>query len=188
MTASHVGVDAEEPVTNDTGTPSTTPAPGDAEQPTTTHAAFGEGRPRLIFKVGADWDGTPPREFDLLEGTTRIGSRDDMDLQLEGLEPFSAEIVHNEEDEYVLNRVTSDDGQSAPVLDVAATEETNAPGPGVDSEGVSVLRTGAPVILGSWQLSYYREEFADHGRPFGGREGGEGSHQAGQAGKPRAND
>ncbi|MDQ2623768.1 MAG: hypothetical protein M3Y20_01275, partial [Actinomycetota bacterium] len=37
------------------------------------------------------------------------------------------------------------------------------------------LRTGATIRLGAWELTFQREEFADHGRPYGGREGGEGS-------------
>ena len=31
--------------------------------------------------------------------------------------------------------------------------------------------------MGSWRLAYFREEFADHGRPFGGRSGGEFAYQ-----------
>jgi hypothetical protein len=158
---SATGVDAEEPAG------AANHDPGDA--PTSTYAEPGAGRPRLIFKVGADWDGTAPREFDLLDGSTRIGSGDDMDLQLAGLEPFHAEIRHTDQDEYVLMHIVPDGEQAAPVLTSA----------GVPGEGV--LRTGSPVTLGSWSMSYYREEFADHGRPGGGRLGGEGSHQPGQA-------
>lgn len=42
------------------------------------------------------------------------------------------------------------------------------------------LRTGDRVELGPWVLSYFREEHADHGRPFAGRAGGEGSLLAAQ--------
>lgn len=160
------GVDADEP----SGT-----ADHDAGQaPTSTHAERGAGRPRLIFKVGEDWDGTPPREFDLLDGTTRIGSGDDMDLRLDGLEAFQATIEHDADDEYVLRHATAVGEQNAPVLDSGALEPSGLPGEGV-------LRTGSPVELGDWSLSFYRDEFADHGRPGGGREGGEGAHQPGQA-------
>lgn len=147
-------------------TPATPPssAPG-----TTTHAGYGEGRPRLIFKVGEVWDGTQPKEFELLEGTTTIGSGSDMDLRLEGLSPLHATIRHTDDDEYLLLIVTDD--ASIPVLGDPGT-----PGP-------VVLRTGAPVELGTWALSYYRDEFADHGRPYGGREGGEGEHQPEQPGR-----
>lgn len=157
---SPTGVDAEEP----TGTSNN----GADRAPATTHAEFGAGRPRLIFKVGENWDGTPPREFDLLIDRTRIGSGDDMDLQLEGLLPFHAEITHTENDEYLLQHVTADDEQNEPILDSS----------GLPGEGI--LRTGAPVDLGTWSMSYYRDEFADHGRPGGGREGGEGEHQPSQ--------
>jgi hypothetical protein len=158
---SPTGVDADEPAgaaNHDSGT-----------APSSTNAEFGAGRPRLIFKVGEGWDGTPPREFDLLEGTTRIGSGEDMDLQLDGLELFHAEIRHSAEDEYVLSRVVADDEQNGPMMSSA----------GLVGEGI--LRTGAPVELGEWSMSYFREEFADHGRPGGGRQGGEGAHQPAQA-------
>jgi hypothetical protein len=161
MTPSPTGVDADEPQ-----------AAGDHDPgnaPTSTHAERGAGRPRLIFKVGENWDGTPPREFDLLDGTTRIGSAEDMDLRLDGLDPFHAEIRHSDHDEYVLLHVTADDEQNGPMMSSA----------GLAGEGI--LRTGAPVELGSWAMSFFREEFADHGRPGGGREGGEGAHQPGQA-------
>lgn len=159
---SPTGVDAEEPVgagTHDSG-----------NAPTSTNALFGEGRPRLIFKVGDTWDGSAPREFDLLMDTTRIGSADDMDLVLAGLEPFHAEIKHTDDDEYVLSHVTTSDEQNSPVL-----EEGVIPGEGI-------LRTGSPVELGDWSMSYYRDERADHGRPGGGRAGGEGEHQPPQEG------
>jgi hypothetical protein len=34
------------------------------------------------------------------------------------------------------------------------------------------LRTGDRIELADWTLSYFREESADHGIPFGGRHGG----------------
>jgi hypothetical protein len=141
-------------------------APGQA--PTSTHAESGAGRPRLIFKVEENWDGTPPREFELLLTATRIGSGPEMDLQLADLEPFQAEIVHTDEDEYVLTHITDADDQNGPVLEQAG------------AAGQGVLRTGSPVVVGAWAMSYYRDEYADHGRPGGGRAGGEGAHQPGQ--------
>jgi hypothetical protein len=44
---------------------------------------------------------------------------------------------------------------------------------------------GTPAELGAWTVSYYREEFADHGRPDSGRQGGEPSVQREQD-EPRA--
>jgi hypothetical protein len=141
----------------------------DSEHPTTTHAERGEGNPRLIFIVGSEnWDGTPPREFPLLEDTTRIGSGPDSDLQLDGLNPLHAEIVHDENDEYIL------------VLHGAAGISNDLEEPGHPG---GQLHTGARVDLGDWKMTFAREEFADHGRPFGGREGGEFEHQESQPGR-----
>ncbi|HSP74640.1 MAG TPA: FHA domain-containing protein, partial [Cryobacterium sp.] len=70
---------------------------------TTTHYTPGAGRPRLIFVIGSkNWNGQMPREFDLLPTLTTIGSAPDADLQLAGLQPFHAEIRHDDNDEYVL--------------------------------------------------------------------------------------
>lgn len=124
----------------------------------TTHYTPGSGRPRLIFTVGSEnWDGTPPREFNLLPGTTLIGAGEDADLRLEGLGAVSARIRHTAQDEYVY--------QADGVPDV-------------------ILRTGARISLGTWRMAYFREEFADHGRPFGGRLGGELSRQRPQPQRP----
>ncbi|WP_228507647.1 FHA domain-containing protein [Herbiconiux sp. VKM Ac-1786] len=135
---------------------------------TTTHYLPGSGRPRLIFTVGSEfWDGRPPREFDLLPGRTVIGSGPDADLQLPGLAPVHAEIRHEDDDEYVLYDVEPTGG--------GHTREAGPVG-GRPPRG-RILRTGARVELGDWRLAYFREEFADHGRPYGGRVGGELSKQ-----------
>ena len=49
---------------------------------------------------------------------------------------------------------------------------SEAPGR-VDGQAISgkPLRTGDRIELGDWTLSYFREEFADHGIPFGGQHG-----------------
>ena len=143
------------------------------QHPTTTHAAFGAGDPKLIFVVGSDnWDGEPAREFPLTSDIIRIGSAPEMDLQLDGLDPSHAEIRHNEDDEYVL--VVFGDAE------LSSEHESG------DVEGGHVLRTGARVELGAWAMSFSREEFADHGRPYGGRQGGEGAHQQRQAPREEA--
>ncbi len=140
-----------------------------------TNAQPGEGRPRLIFKVGSgQGNEVEPRQFDLLHPTTTIGSGSEMHLNLEGLAPFHAEIRHDDDDEYVLYIHDTADSQSEPA---------SPTGEGADT-GSRILRTGSPVELGDWAMSFYREEFADHGRPFGGRQGGEGEVQLDQDGQP----
>jgi hypothetical protein len=130
-------------------------------QTTTTHYLPGTGRPRLIFAVASGtWDGKAPREFDLLPDVTVIGSAGSADLLLPGLGAVQARVVHDDNDEYVLY-VTGDEQRAGhPVL-------LDGPSAG------RILRTGALIELGQWRLAFFREEFADHGRPFGGRVGGE---------------
>ena len=139
---------------------------------TTTHYLRGSGRPRLIFVVGsAVWDGKPPREFDLLDGTTTIGSSVDADLRLEGLDPIHAEIRHDDNDDYVLY-VLSSVSEELPILLPTRSSKS----------GGRILRTGARIELGPWRMGFFREEFADHGRPYGGRVGGELARQKRQPG------
>lgn len=134
-------------------------------QVTTTHYLPGSGRPRLIFAVSsARWDGRAPREFDLLPDVTVIGSAESADLVLPGLDAVHARIVHDDRDEYVLY-VTGYEPHTQPVL-FEARPRTGR-----------ILRTGALISLGSWRLAFFREEFADHGRPFGGRDGGQRAAQ-----------
>ncbi|MBD1538450.1 FHA domain-containing protein [Pseudarthrobacter sp. NKDBFgelt] len=122
---------------------------------TTTHYTRGSGRPRLIFvQDSATWTGQIPREVTLAGEKTTIGSDPGCDILLEGLEGLHAEIRHDELDEYVL----------VPHGVVSGS---------VAQGGPSVLRTGARIQMGQWCLAFFREEFADHGRPYGGRSGGE---------------
>lgn len=126
---------------------------------TTTHYTRGGGRPRLIFvQDSKSWNGQVPREFSLTAERVRIGSDDSVDLRLPGLDGVHAEIVHNDQDEYVL---------------VRHGKVTGSFGAG----STSVLRTGSRLQMGQWCLAFFREEFADHGRPFGGRSGGEFAYQ-----------
>ena len=126
---------------------------------TTTHDTRGGGRPRLIFvQDSKSWNGQVPREFSLTAERVRIGSDDSVDLQLPGLDGVHAEIVHNDRDEYVLVRHGKVTGSFGP-------------------DSTSVLRTGSRLQMGQWCLAFFREEFADHGRPFGGRSGGEFAYQ-----------
>ena len=101
-------------------------------RPTTTHYVPGSGRPRLIFVVGSEtWNGQAPREFDLLPGTTTIGSGLDADLRLEGLDEVHAEIVQDGDDEYCLS--------------IYGEGEANV-GAAFDGRGQK-LRTAAPRVL-----------------------------------------
>ncbi|MCS5498103.1 hypothetical protein NY547_12705 [Cnuibacter physcomitrellae] len=135
---------------------------------TTTHYLPGSGRPRLIFVVGSEnWDGRPPREFDLLPERTVIGSGPDADLRLPGLAAVHAEIRHEDDDEYVLYDIEPTGGGHA---------REEGPQGGRPPRG-RILRTGARIDLGDWRMAYFREEFADHGRPYGGRVGGELARQ-----------
>lgn len=138
-------------------------ADGTAVAVTTTHAAPGAGRPRLVFIVGDDWRGAAAREYELVGEVTRIGSGPDTDLTLGGLLPNHAEIRHDKNDEYVLF-----------VEGPAGLDHTVD-----DADGVT-LRTGSRVELLDWSMSFARDEVADRGRPYGGREGGEFAHQADQ--------
>jgi len=136
---------------------------------TTTHYLPGSGRPRLIFVIGSrNWNGQMPREFDLLPAGTTIGSGAEVDLQLAGLSPIHAEIRHTADDEYVLYPIGELTGGSR----LAASSGRK--------DGGQVLRTGTRIELGQWKMAYFREEFADHGRPHGGRAGGEFSRQKSQ--------
>lgn len=117
----------------------------------TTHYSSGSGRPRLVFIIGSkNWDGTPAREFNLLPTTTTIGAAADADLQLAGVGEFAAVIRHTVRDEYLLE---------------------------VEGLAPVTLRTGSRIEVGPWRMAFFREEFADHGRPWGGRIGGELSRQ-----------
>jgi len=148
--------------------PTLTPlAPTMARRPrrrvTTTHDPNGGGNPRLIM-APRQYPGRLDRqeEFMLRDDVTTIGSGPNCDIRLTGLEPLHAEIRHDELDEFVLVRVT---GSAA---------DTRVHGAPVRR---ARLRTGTGVDLGEWHLSFFREEYADHGRPYGGRIGGELGHQ-----------
>jgi FHA domain len=125
---------------------------------TSTHDPLGGGRPRLILALG----GSAPadaqqREFELRPGVTVVGSAPDAHLQLPGLDAYHAEIRRQSGDEYVW-------------VDLGGAAGSRVDGRPMGEQG---LHTGDRVQVGSWTLTYFREEFADHGRPNGGRSGGE---------------
>jgi hypothetical protein len=140
---------------------------------TTTHDPGGGGHPRLILAPRADpWPGDRQPVYALGRSVTTIGSAADCDVRLPGLEPRHAEVRHDADDEYVLVRL-------------GRTGDVRVNGEPV---GQRILRTASRVELGGWTMSFYREEYADHGRPYGGRIGGELGHQRPQPSRRRLQD
>ncbi|GAA5226535.1 FHA domain-containing protein [Paeniglutamicibacter antarcticus] len=130
-------------------------------RPTTTHYTRGSGAPRLIYvKDSESWNGKAPKVFAIPDEGLDIGSAESPGLVLPGLDPIHAKVVHNELDEYVLVAVGRVGGSA-----------------GLKPGSEYTLRSGARVELGDWRILFYREEYADHGRPYGGRNGGELSFQ-----------
>jgi hypothetical protein len=142
--------------------------PDEGYSPTTTHAEFGAGNP--LLRISRDGERS---EFPLDADTVRIGSAEGNELQLADTDPVHATIEHDERDEYVLTMHGYGEMNSNPTAD--ATH---------DGDATETLRTGARFTAGPWTLVFAREEFADHGRPFGGRKGGEFSDQPLQPPRP----
>ena len=137
--------------------------------PTTTHGPRGGGNPALVLAPGAHPRPDDVRTvFPLRDGVTTIGSDATCDIRLAGTEPRHAEVRHDDHDEFVLVR-TGEPGS------------TRVNGRPVDT---ALLRTATRVQLGEVTLSFTREEHADHGRPYGGRIGGELGHQRPQPSRP----
>lgn len=137
--------------------------------PTTTHDPARGGRPRLVLAMGNRRVPADRRRVLWLNpGVTTIGSGADCDVVLDGLAPLHAEVRHDDRDEFVL---------------VALAPGVRVHGPAAEP---GLLRTGTRVQLGDWELSYARDEHADHGRPYGGRLGGEAGRQRPQPPRPTA--
>jgi len=129
---------------------------------TTTHDPRGGGNPRLIMAPAAHpLPGDRQEVFGLRGDVTTIGSDAACDIRLAGLDPFAAEVRHDSADEFVVARL----GRPG------STRVNGAP---VDT---ALLRTASRLSIGDWTMSFFREEYADHGRPYGGRLGGEIGHQ-----------
>lgn len=126
--------------------------------PTTTHDVGRGGEARLVLQNAKMWVGQQLPVFWLEDGAT-IGSGPDCRVRLPGLAAVHAVLRHDEHDEWVIEAVAG---------------ETRVAGARVRSQ---ILRTGSRVRVGSHVLAFYREEFADHGRPHGGRVGGEAGRQ-----------
>lgn len=141
--------------------------PEEGHTPTTTHAEWGAGNP--LLRITRDGERT---EFALEADVVRIGSAEGNELRLIETDPVHATITHDERDEYVLT--LHGDGETNASSNADATHEGDA----------QTMRTGAHFTAGPWTLVFAREEFADHGRPFGGRNGGELSDQPLQPPRP----
>jgi hypothetical protein len=129
---------------------------------TTTHGARGEGDPRLVMAASAHpREGDRQEVFRLRGDVTTIGSEAGCDIRLAGLEAVEAEVRHDSADEFVLVR-----------LGAPGTTRVNGA-----SVRTALLRTGSRIDIGDWTMSFCREEYADHGRPYGGRVGGEVGRQ-----------
>ncbi|GAB3656320.1 hypothetical protein GCM10027596_10380 [Nocardioides korecus] len=135
---------------------------------TTTHGHHGTGSPRLALEKDQFWPGEEQDVWWLDREHTTIGSDPTCDVVLPGLAELHATVQHDDSDEYVLQtRDGSARVHGAPVVR-------------------QVLRTGSRIELGEHCLSFYREEYADHGRPYAGRAGGEVGRQRPQP--PRRSD
>lgn len=145
------------------------PAPvsgGTSVRCTTTHDPDGGGDPQLIFAAGGAGGQMPyelccdpcsQRSFAIPRGVSTIGSDESCDLRLEGLRPQHAQIYRNDADDYV-------------IVNMSRCTDMRVHGRGVQE---AELHTGTRIELGPWVLVYCRAEYADHGRPNGGRQGGE---------------
>jgi hypothetical protein len=127
---------------------------------TTTHDPEGGGRPRLVAPPG-HWPWDTSAVFHLRHGTTTVGSDPASHIRVDGLDRFHAEIRRNADDEYVF-------------VQLSRTNPIRVNGERVRER---ILRTGTRLELADWTLVYARDEYADHGRPYGGRVGGEVGHQ-----------
>lgn len=136
--------------------------------PTTTHAGWGEGHPRLVVTSAGD-----RYVYEITNDLTRIGSSTDNDIVLPGTSSLHATITHDAADEYVLT-----------MFGDGSTNAVPRKGPGEKRRPTETLRTGAHFTAGPWRLVFGRDEFADHGRPYGGRQGGEFAHQKRQSPRP----
>ena len=125
---------------------------------TTTHDADRGGYPRLVMAPPeAHFPGQSWPAF-LLGDVTRFGSDSGADVVLPGLRDWHAEVRRTDDDEFVVRLLSP----TAPVRANGAVVLEEA-----------LLRSGTRLQLGPHVLVYAREEYADHGRPYGGRVGGE---------------
>lgn len=129
----------------------------------TTHGPPGSGRPRLIRTQRSQTDGGTPGGLDEhplpADRVFVIGSDPGSDVVLPESPASRVEIGRDERDEYMVV-----DPSDCATLD------------GRPANGLS-LHAGTRLQIGDWEAVFQRHESSDHGRPFAGRQGGEGSHQ-----------
>lgn len=136
---------------------------------TTTHDPLGGGDPRLVYYLTPPELGGERQVLPLRRGVTTVGGSPADDLTVPGLRPGHLRVERDREtDEYAVV-------PTAGATTLVAGQPVTAP---------VRLRTGATVRAGELTFVYARDEHADHGRPYGGREGGEFSHQRSQP-RPR---
>lgn len=126
------------------------------QQVSTTHDPAGGGLPRFYFPP-EDSAGSRLKVF-YLRPVITVGDREDADLRLPGVAAQQAVIRRDERDEYVIE--PQPDGLPIRVHGSLVLRPTQ-------------LRTGARIEIGTHRMVYFRAEYADHGRPYGGRQGGE---------------
>ena len=110
------------------------------------------GHPRLIFALGGEALELPEDDrlirdgFELRRDVSTIGSAPSADLRLEGVAALQARVVREAGELIFVN--------------VSTTSPSRVNG--AESARV-LLRTGDRIEMGQHVLSYFREEFADHG-------------------------
>lgn len=127
-------------------------------RPTTTHDPDGGGYPRLVMAPDPHPQPGDVQPVFHLGSLSVLGSDPEVDIVLRGLSPRHAQVRHTDDDEFEISS-----------LDPARPVRVN----GAPVYSPHLLRTGTRVDVEGWTLSFYREEWADHGRPYGGRIGGE---------------
>ena len=137
--------------------------------PTTTHDTDRGGYPRLVMAPPAGHFPGQTWPAYLLGDVTTFGSDPGADVVLAGLRDRHAEVRRTEADEFVVRLLSP----TAPVRVNGAVVLEEA-----------LLRSGTKLTLGPHLLVYAREEYADHGRPYGGRVGGELGRQRVQPAAP----
>ena len=135
----------------------------------TTHDPAGGRRARGFTSRPADSAGARLKVFYLRARDLRRGPRGRRSAAAWGGSRIQAMIRRDARDEYVIE--PEPDGLPIRVHGSRILRPTQ-------------LRTGARIEMGPWTMVYFRAEYADHGRPYGGRQGGEIDQQQWQPAGP----